>query len=220
MDRIDLLYRAGESAIRIYIKTTYKLQLQGQLPKGPYVLLPKHQQMLDIPLEGMIAYETTRQLGNFVMRRLPFNFFLELLGGITIARPKDLKKRKITRQEGQYINEIAAQKAINRLRKKELVVIHPEGTRKWQEMNPIHIHPNSILEQIIDAQKYIGQIPFVPVGIKYTGSTITVKIGQPYYTNNREELAKHLRQELPKLSNLKYNTGKQTALNKHQHQTG
>lgn len=219
MDRVDWLYRAGESAVRIYLKTTYKLQVQGKLPKGPYVLLPKHQQMFDIPLEGTIIYEQTRQLGNYVMRKLPFNFFLEMLGGITIARPKDLKKGKITKQQGRCINEIAAQKAINKLGKGEPVIIHPEGTRKWQGMNLINIRPKSILEQIIEAQKYIGQIPFIPVGINYSGSRITVKIGQPHYTNNREDLEIHLRQELQKLSDIKYNTDKQTAENKHQHQT-
>jgi hypothetical protein len=98
------------------------------------------------------------------------------------------------------------QKAIERLRRGEPAVIHPEGTRKWQEMNSVIIRPKSILEQIVEAQKYLGPIPFIPVGIDYSGSRITVKIGQSHYTNDREELEQHLKEEIPKLSGLNYKT--------------
>lgn len=202
MERWDWLYKVGETVCKLYIKANYEVKTEGKLPEGAYVLLPKHQKMLDIPLEGILTYEGTRRPGNYVMRRLPFNFFLEMLGGITIARPKELRKGKITKQQAQYINEIAAQKAINRLRKGEPVIIHPEGTRKWKEMNNINILSKSILEQIIQAQKYIGHIPFIPVGINYSGSTITVKIGQPYYTDNKQDLEKYLRKEIPRLSQI------------------
>jgi len=208
MDRAAWVYKTSEIFVNFYFKTAYRLACEGEIPKEACVLLPKHQQMLDIPLEGHIIYRQIRRLPSFVMRGFPFpfNYFFQMYGGIEIARAKEIRKGKMTKEEGHYVNERAVQKAIERLRRGEPAVIHPEGTRKWQEMNSISIRPKSVLEQIIEAQKYLGPIPFIPIGINYSGNRVTVKIGSSYYTKDREKLEQHLKEEIPKLSGLNCKT--------------
>ncbi|MBW2969952.1 1-acyl-sn-glycerol-3-phosphate acyltransferase [Candidatus Woesearchaeota archaeon] len=219
MERINWLYRAGEIFVNFYFKARYQLSLKGTIPKGPCVLLPKHQQMLDIPLEGHIIYRQTRQPATYVMRGFPFPFnkLFEALGGIQIARPKDIKKGKITREKARRINQAAEQKLINRLKQGDPVIIHPEGTRKYQSMNPININPKSMLSKIVEAQSYLGKIPFVPVGIEYDNQRIRVISANPFYTDNTKTLEEHLRKEIPKLSNIIHNT-EQSPENKHPNQ--
>jgi len=195
------VFRASEILVNIYFNTRYKVHHEGSLPKGPFVLLPKHQKMIDILLEGNLVYRTTGKQPYYIMRGFPFplNEILHLYGGILVARPKDLKKGKITKEQAQAINEATTEKAISQLKKGETIVIHPEGTRHNKQMGQIRIKPNSLLEKIIRAQ--LG-VPFVPLGIEYAGRDIWLRTGSPYHTTDANALEAHLTQEIPKLSNI------------------
>jgi 1-acyl-sn-glycerol-3-phosphate acyltransferase len=201
MDRIDWLYRTGELLVSAYIRTNYTLHFEGTLPRnGPYVLLPKHQKMLDIPIEGHYIRRRTGRLAYFVMRGFeePRNTLFEALGGITIARAKDLREGKVTKEEGHKKNEEAATKVLSCLARGEPVVIHPEGTRHYKEMGEIRIKPNSIIARIIE--KY--NVPFIPMGIEYDRSHIHVKTGEPISVKEPSQLETIAANQIAKLSNL------------------
>ncbi len=209
MDRKDWLYKAGETFVGIYARFNYTVHLEGTLPQNePYVLLPKHQKLLDIPLEGHFIRRRTSRLANYVMRGFPFPFnkLFEALGGIEVARAKDLKKGKITKEEFEEKNKCAKEKVLNCLEQGEIVVIHPEGTRHYQEMGRIQIKQGSILARILEEQKYRGTIPFIPMGIEYQGREVWVRAGQPIYTDSPNELEMKAASAITKLSNLNCNS--------------
>ncbi len=210
MNRVDWFYKTGELSIATYFRTKYNIHHEGQLPKdGPYVLLPKHQSGADIPLEGNFIRRQTGRLAYFVMRGFPFpfNHVLEWCGGIQVARPKDIRKGKISKEQAREINERATMRVIDCLREGEPVVIHPEGTRFYKKMGEININPNSIIGRIIE--EYAGTIPFIPFGIEYERTNIWLRVGEPVYTTNPSELEKHLIKEIARLSGLRTcnNTG-------------
>ena len=196
MNRIDWFYKLGEALTSTYLSINYTVRYEGMLPKnGPYVMLPNHQKLLDIPSEGHFIRRQTGRLAYFVMRGFPFPFNagLEALGGIKVSRPKDIRKGKISKDEAHEINERATKRVLEYLENGEPVVIHPGGTREHKE---IYIHKASLLGKIVDAQKEIGQVPFIAVKIKYAGNNIRMTAGKPFYTNETSELEEHLRKEL------------------------
>ena len=178
-----------------YLRTKYEISYEGKLPKkGPYVLLPKHQAGDDIPLEGHFIRRQTGRLAYFVMRGLPFNTILEALGGIRVARPKDIRSGKVSREEAREINERATERVIACLGEGEPVVIHPGGTRRYKKVEEISIKPTSLLGRIIEA--YAGTMPFISFDIQYQGTNIQLKAGEPFYTTNPSELEQHLLKEI------------------------
>jgi len=199
MKRIDTLYKFCHFFAKHTLETIYDIHYEGKLPSPPYVLLPKHQRFLDLPLEGMLIYRENKQLANVIMRDLPFKTFLQALGVILIVRPKD-KKEKTERRE---INNQAIEQAINCLENKEPLSIHPEGTRHYKEMGPIKIKPNSIISQILMEQKRIGAMPFVSCGIEYQKRNIYIRTPEkPFYTDSAKELEERITKEIKQLSNL------------------
>jgi 1-acyl-sn-glycerol-3-phosphate acyltransferase len=205
MDRIDTLYRIGETFVSAYFRLNYSLHFEGTLPRNePYVLLPKHQKLIDIPIEGHFIRRRTGRLANYVMRGFPFPLgaLFTALGGIEVARPKDYRRGKITEEEFRQLNQRATERVLNCLERGEPVVIHPEGTRKYKELGNITIRQGSILAKILEEQKYRATIQFIPMGIEYDRSHIRVRAGQPIHTGDHCELEERLKKELPKLSNI------------------
>lgn len=199
MKRIDALYKFCHFFAKHTLQTIYNIHYEGKLPNPPYVLLPKHQRMLDLPLEGMLIYRENKQPINVIMRDLPFKTFLQALGGILVVRSKDSKEKS----ERRELNNKATEQAINCLEKKESLVIHPEGTRHYKEMGIIKIKPNSILSQIIAEQKRIGAMPFISCGIEYQKRNIYIRTSEkPFYTDNPKELEERITKEIKQLSNL------------------
>jgi len=199
MKRIDFFYKFSQCVTKLTLQTIYKINYEGKLPSPPYVLLPKHQRLLDIPLEGMFIYKENKQPANFIMRDLPFKPVLEALGGILIVRGKDIKEKTKRRE----LNNQATQKAISCLENKEPLVIHPEGTRHYKDLGSVSIKPNSILSQIISEQKRIGAIPFISCGIEYDKRNIHIRTAErPFYTDSPKELEERITKELRQLSNL------------------
>lgn len=201
MDRINCVYKIGRALTSIYFDARYTLHFEGELPKPPFVLLPKHQKHQDIILEGLFIYDRLKVPAYWVMRPLPFRTLLEIYGGIVIARAKEIKKGKYDKEKGKEINQKAMQKVGDVLKKNEIVVIHPEGTRSPNKMRPIKIAKDSVIDYIIKQQN--GELlPFVPLGIQYEGKNTTLRAGQPIYTNEAGELEEKLSKELAILSNI------------------
>jgi 1-acyl-sn-glycerol-3-phosphate acyltransferase len=200
---INLTWAIGVPLLDFYVTRKYQVHYEGRLPrKGPYVLLPKHQSLLDIPLEGMFVYQTERTC-NFIMRPFiePFNTLLKLCGGINVVRERD----SLSTYEKDYKNRRAAAMGIKWLKEGQPLVIHQEGTRKYKAMRPIRIKTDSPLEKILEAQ--IPGNRFIPLGIEYEdvkkeGSHIWVRAGEPIYTSNKQVLREYLETEIPRLSGI------------------
>lgn len=201
MDRINCIYRMGRALTSIYFNAKYNLHFEGELPNPPFVLLPKHQKHQDIILEGLFIHDRFKVPAYWIMRPLPLRFLLEMYGGIVIARAKEIKKGKYDKEKGKEINQKAMQKVGDVLKKNEIVVIHPEGTRSPNKMRPIKIAKDSVIDTII--QKQNGKLlPFVPLGIQYEGKNIYLRSGEPIFTKETGELENKISKELQILSNI------------------
>lgn len=200
MDRINFVYKMGRALTSIYFNSRYNLHFEGELPKPPFVLLPKHQYHKDIILEGLFIHDRLRVSAYWIMRPLPFKSILEMYGGIMIARAREVKKGKYDKEKGQEINQKAIQKTNEVLKKGEIVVIHPEGTRSPNKMRPIRIAKDSIIDSIVKEQN--GDLPFVPLGIQYEGKNIYLRSGEPIFTIEIGELESKISKELQILSNI------------------
>jgi len=201
MDRINCVYKMGRALTSVYFRTRYDLKFEGDLPKPPFVLLPKHQKYQDIILEGIFIHNRLKAPAYWIMRPLPLKFLLEMYGGIVIARAKEIKKGKYDKEEGKQINQKAIQKTLDELKKGEIIVIHPEGTRSPNKMRSIRIAKDSVIDYVIKEEN--GELlPFVPLGIQYDGKNITLRAGQPIFTKETGELEEKISKELAILSNI------------------
>lgn len=200
MDRINCIYRMGRALTSIYFNARYNLNFEGELPKPPFVLLPKHQKHQDIILEGLFIHDRLGVPAYWIMRPLPLRPILEAYGGIMIARAREIKKGKYVKEAGKEINQKAIQKTSEVLEKGEIVVIHPEGTRSPNKMRPIKIAKDSVIDRIIKEQN--GDLPFVPLGIEYEGKNIYLRSGEPIFTKETGELENKISTELQILSNI------------------
>src|ERR1043166_3036319 len=139
------------------------------LPRPPYVLVPKHQSMIDIILEGVLIYRTQHVYPHYLMKNtLPD--WLGLYGGIHVVRQRDVSQTSERRR-----NIAALRRAQQALAKKGIRVIHPEGTRVAGAVGELQA---AGLATIVGWQKDLGPIPLVPVGIHY-GGQIHVRVGTP-----------------------------------------
>ena len=111
----------------------HRLAVEGgrNLPReGPALILPKHCAYRDILLEGVLLYRFTRRYANYIMK-VGLWGVLELMGGIKVVRPKDI--RRIADRE-QRRAEIRRARAANQqmqgyldglYQRGEVVVSHP-----------------------------------------------------------------------------------------------
>lgn len=165
------------------------------LPPAPYVLLPKHQSMLDIILEGVLVYRKQRIFPHYLMKHtLPD--WLGLYGGIHVVRQRDASQTSERRR-----NVAALRRAQQVLADGGVLVLHPEGTRSRGAVG--RLQPAG-LGMVVSWQKELGPIPLVPVGIRY-GRMIHVRVGSPrVYTSMGETEMGELRGDLARLSGLPF----------------
>ena len=165
------------------------------LPPPPYVLLPKHQSMLDIILEGMLVYRTQRIFPHYLMKHtLPD--WLGFYGGIPVVRQRDSTSSGERRR-----NIDALRRAKEVLAEKGVLVLHPEGTRFRGAVGELQ---EAGLAMIVGWQKDLGRIPLVPVGIRYDRQ-IHVRVGVPrLYTSVGKPELQELRNDLAQLSRMNF----------------
>jgi 1-acyl-sn-glycerol-3-phosphate acyltransferase len=170
----------------------HNLQFEGALniPRtGPALIVPKHQSMEDIIVEGVYLMETSGRYGNWIMRSsLRPQLFLKMLGGIPIDRPKDLKKIK-DKAERRRVHDKAdernghAREYVQYLwQQNEIVINHAEGTRSPGKMLPIHSEYFDLAREVEAA--YGIKIPIIPMGIiyprfRYPRSKVILRAGAP-----------------------------------------
>jgi len=129
--------------------------------------------------------------------------FYKLLGGIKITRRKDLaleKTREAIRQAKEQRDQVF-DCVTSVYDAGEIVVIHPEGERHYQQVGQLN---PAILMRLLKLQTKKEKI-FVPLAIEYEDedkfrSRITAKVGNPLKTESLSELEEHLVQEINLLS--------------------
>jgi 1-acyl-sn-glycerol-3-phosphate acyltransferase len=166
---------------------------QKNLPPPPYVLLPKHQSLLDIILEGVLVYRSQHVFPHYLMKHtLPD--WLGLYGGIHVVRQRDAAQTSDRRR-----NVAALRRAQQVLAGKGVLVLHPEGTRLRGAVGPLQA---AGLGMIVGWQKDLGRIPLVPLGIRYDRQA-QVRVGIPrVYTSIGQPELLELRNDLARLSGM------------------
>lgn len=199
------IVRLSTMACSLYVHFRGDYKGAKNLPRPPYVLLPKHQSMFDIILEGVLLHRTQQICPHYLMKNtLPD--WLGLYGGIHVIRQRDAA------QPGERRRNIAAlRRAQQVLAEKGVLVVHPEGTRVLGAVGELQA---AGLSMIVGWQKDLGPIPLIPVGIRY-GGQIHVRVGTPrvYTTLGTPEL-QELRGEMARLSGLPLQTAAESPVEK------
>jgi 1-acyl-sn-glycerol-3-phosphate acyltransferase len=226
-DRIDLWADRAVGFWDVAIKC-YNVEYFGleNVPNsGAALVLPKHQYLLDIPLEG-IALRNSGRYGNWVMKNsLPG--WLDCLGTIRYVRPDDVKKR-VKREKAKlddsfkkaYMKDVGRglfeeMKEFNTASNEyskwlysqgEIIVSHPEGTRVRGKMGKLW---SEFIDLTRDFSNESGiNIPVIPMGIEYAGWSgfslrpkIYVRLGKQIDVNS-DDLMGIVAFEMAKLSNI------------------
>ncbi len=151
--RKNWLFRVTRVAAITLLTPFYCLETQGteNLPtRRSFVLLPKHQRWIDIPLIGLAANRPLYYVAREDLFDKPLgNWFLRSLGGIPLNRQRPLETRESLRALREY------------LQKGEGVVVFPEGTYYEKKMGPGRVG----LVRFVFSR---FSLPFIPVGINYS----------------------------------------------------
>lgn len=158
-----------------YFHTRYKLVIQGQEhipPQCPAILLAKHQSWTDIPILTLAIKHHIHYVAKKELFEKPLikNFFY-LMGGIPIDRKNPLNSL----DSFKYIHYI--------LSRRQYLVIFPEGTYFPNRMGPGKYRLIQLILKYQEENR--GQLPFVPIGIKYEERNwrqkVNITIGLPLY---------------------------------------
>ena len=157
---------------RLFMSLSFCLQRNGveNLPKkSPFILLPKHQRWVDIPLLSLASPRPLYYIAKYELFRNPLsNWFIRSLGGIPLNRQRPIESRGSLKAMIEF------------LKGGEGVVIFPEGTYFKNVMGPGH---TGIIRHILS--RFI--LPFIPVGINYSGkglrTLVRINFGKPIYAD-------------------------------------
>jgi 1-acyl-sn-glycerol-3-phosphate acyltransferase len=153
-DRRDWMVGLVRAVARCVLLPRFKLVVQGagQLPRqGSFLLLPKHQRWVDIPLLGLA---TPRPLYYIAKAELfagsAAAWFIKSLGGIPLNRQRPIESRRYLQR-----TEVLLRRGNNG------VVIFPEGTYVVGRVGPGR---TGVLKFILSRLR----LPCIPVGIRYS----------------------------------------------------
>lgn len=207
--RSEGLYTAAYRTCSAVMNLRYRLCYSGaaNIPgAGPALVLPKHQSMEDIVLEGIFITKYLGRAANWVMKSgLPR--VLERLGGIAIGRPCDIhrigsREERHRAIEAARADNHAAREYVKWLYTKgEIVVVHPEGTRNPGRIGKVK---KEFLEFTRRVQEEYGiRIPAIPIGIEYTPEgDVFVRAGEPLDVS-QPDIVEVVEAELGRLSNIR-----------------
>ena len=180
----NLVYGFMKVLVPCWCKCTYKFEVHGKnnIPEsGPAIIAPKHQYWTDIPLVACAFYNI--QL-NYVAKRELFHFplirqFLIALGGIPLDRGTPIKSLDSFR----HLTTL--------LKKKQYVVIFPEGTYYREVMGKGKSRLIKMILKFQEAENLPQPIPFIPVGVIYKKqgirTAVTISIGKPLFARTESE---------------------------------
>ena len=148
------------------------------IPKGAVILASNHSSYLDIPSLSLGVYHLTKRKVRYIAKKeLFYNPLMRYILEIGRAIPVDRSKK----------DENVFEEAIKFLKKREVIVIYPEGTRTLT--GKIQKGKTGVARLALWAK-----VPVVPVGIKGTfelmpsgrilpkfKKSIIVNIGKPIY---------------------------------------
>lgn len=172
----------------------HRIVIEGaeHLPRqGPGLILPKHRAYRDILIEGLALHRVTGRYASYVMKAGLVGV-LGVLGGVKIVRPKDLRRLKDRAARRQRLEQARAHNTETLAyldwlyRSGELVVSHPEGMRRQDELGPLQ---KEIVEELARTEKRHGlRLPMVPVGLEYEsysrpGSRVFFRVGAPMFND-------------------------------------
>ncbi len=208
--RNNLLFNLGTIPCSIAAKCWYHAEFEGaeNMPKkGPALILPKHQNQMDIILEGVMLKYCAHRYGNWIMKEgLPKALYA--LGGFSVGRVKDIRMIKDREERKIAISHLKAENQKMKdyidflYSQDEIVVMHPEGERKPGEMG--QIKTELIYFSKGCEQKNGIEIPAVPIGIEYIDSSygkVYVRAGKPVSLQN-PDIEKIIFNEIKTLSGL------------------
>ncbi len=174
--RINFFYFLVRTLACLCFQPFYRIKVEGREnipPKGPFILLPKHQFWSDIPI---VAFAARRPL-NYLAKKGLFIYpgirrFFIFLGGIPLDRCQPLKSLDSFR----YVTEL--------LKKGEGLVLFPEGTYYPHSMGPGKYRFIQYLLRLQEEMGWQGEraIAFIPVGIRYHNKIrkeVCIQIGHP-----------------------------------------
>jgi len=159
-----------KAAARVFLAPFFEVRAVGQenLPeRGAFILLPKHQRWEDLPLLGLASPLPLYYVAKNELFLNPLSkWFMTSLGGIPLDRRRPLASRDSIRTIVELLKEGAG------------LVVFPEGTYYRNCMGSGHVG----LIRLIHSQI---EVPFIPVGIRYSGEgmrkRVEIKFGKPLY---------------------------------------
>ena len=156
-ERKNWVVKATKTTGRVLLSPFFRLETEGaeNLPqKSAFILLPKHQRWVDIPLLSLATPRSLYYVAKYDLFRNPFsNWLIRSLGGIPLNRQRPLESRQ------------SLKAMIKFLVKGEGVVVFPEGTYYRNKIGPAHA---GIVRLILSR----FSIPFIPVGMNYLGTGV------------------------------------------------
>jgi len=192
------LYHLTRTAAKIALAPFFKVVVEGRerlSPKGPFVLLCKHQCWQDIPLLGLASPWPLYYVAKYELFIHPLSrWFVSALGGVPLNRKRPLASRDSIR------------KIIRLIQNGERIVVFPEGTYYRNKMGPGH-------SGIIRAIHAKAEVPFVPVGIHYDEGKmqkrVKIRFGEPLFmdaSKGVDEFLVRAMREIADLSDLSSHT--------------
>jgi 1-acyl-sn-glycerol-3-phosphate acyltransferase len=158
---------------------------------GAALILPKHRAYRDILIEGIVIHRLARRYATYVMK-VGLYGILELVGGVKIVRPQDIRRIKDRQQRRRRIEWARSrnQQTLDYLTwlytAGECVVSHPEGTRCADFLGPLQ---KQVVEHLMSVEAATElRIPLIPMGLEYENiraprSRVFVRIGTPMYAD-------------------------------------
>jgi 1-acyl-sn-glycerol-3-phosphate acyltransferase len=170
--RKDWVVKATKTTSRILLSPFFRLETGGteNLPqKSAFILLPKHQRWIDIPLLSLVTPRPLYYVAKYDLFKNPLsNWFIRSLGGIPLNRQRPLESRQSLKVMIEF------------LKKGEGIVVFPEGTYYRNKIGPAH---SGIVRFILSR----FSIPFIPVGMNYSGKRIRtlvrINFGKAIYSD-------------------------------------
>ena len=170
--RKDWVVKATKTTSRILLSPFFRLETEGtgNLPqKSAFILLPKHQRWMDIPLLSLVTPRPLYYVAKYDLFKNPLsNWFIRSLGGIPLNRQRPLESRQSLKVMIEF------------LKKGEGIVVFPEGTYYRNKIGSAHA---GIVRFILSR----FSIPFIPVGMNYSGKRIRtlvrINFGKAIYSD-------------------------------------
>jgi len=171
-ERKNWVLKATKTAGMILLSPFFRLETEGteNLPqKSAFILLPKHQRWVDIPLLSLATPRPLYYVAKHDLFKNPLgNWFIRSLGGIPLNRQRPLESRQSLKAMVEF------------LKKGEGLVVFPEGTYYRNKIGSAHA---GIVRFVLSR----FSIPFIPVGMNYlekgVRTLVRINFGKAIYAD-------------------------------------